>query len=326
VLIRTFGEIEQDNVVVVSAGVAFFALFGSIPALTALVSVYGLVSPAEEVAEQISQALPMLTPGVQELLREALDNVVKQSAGALSLGAMVGLAVSFWTASRGTRALLRAINIAYDEEGMRRGIIKDNALAYLFTVGAVVSVLLTFGLVIVLPAALAGLGLRSGATIAMTYLRWPMLFVLVAGGLAVLYRHGAIRRAPKWRWVWVGAISATALWLCCSMTMSAYIAFMADFRATYGPLGAVVVLLLWLFVSSFVILMGAELNAELEHQTRTDTTVGPELALGERGAWVADHVGGCRPLPRWLRAWLGGAKGGGADERDDGGDGDEESA
>jgi membrane protein len=318
VLIRTFGEIEQDNVVVVSAGVAFFALFASVPAMTALVSIYGLMSPPQEVATQVVKALPMLPMDVQHLIRSALDNVVEQSRGALSVGAVAGLAISFWTASRGTRAMLRAINIAYDEEESRRGIIRDNAWAYLFTVGAIVSAVLTFGLVVVLPASIAGLGLADGPGKVVSFVRWPLLFVLVCGSLAVLYRHGAIRTPPKWRWVWVGALSATVLWILCSMTLSAYITRMGHFRETYGPLGAVVVLLIWLYVSSFVIVMGAELNAELEHQTRRDTTVGEERPLGKRGAWVADNVGRCRPLSPMVRRTLRRLMGRGSDLVDGG--------
>lgn len=303
-IVRTLGEIEHDNVVVVSAGVAFFALFASVPALTALVSIYGLVSPPEQVADQVSQALPALPIDAQQLIVGALDNVVAHSKGTLSIGALAGLAVSFWTASRGTQALLRAINIAYDEEESRRGIIRANAWAYLFTVGAVVSAVLTFGLVVVLPAAIAGLGLTDGPGRVVSFVRWPLLFGLVCGSLAVLYRHGAIRKPPKWRWVLVGAVSATVLWILCSMALSYYIASMGHYQETYGPLGAVVVLLIWLYVSSFVVVMGAELNGELEHQTRADTTVGEERPLGERGAWVADHVGSCRPLPAMLRRGL----------------------
>jgi len=304
ILVRTIAEIENDNVVVVSAGVAFFALFASVPALTALVSIYGLVSPAEEVADQVARSLPTLPADVQVIIKSALDRVVAHNKGALSLGAVAGLGISFWTASRGTRALLRAINIAYDEEEARRGIIRDNALAYLFTVGVVISAVLTFGLVVVLPAAIATLGLTEGPSTIVAFVRWPLLFVLASGSFAVLYRYGAIRRPPKWRWVWVGAIAATVLWILCSMVLSYYIGAMGTFRETYGPLGAVIVLLVWLYVSSFVIVMGAELNGELEHQTRRDTTVGPERPLGDRGAWVADHLGPCKPLPKDLRQRL----------------------
>ncbi|HHH27175.1 MAG TPA: YihY/virulence factor BrkB family protein, partial [Polyangiaceae bacterium] len=223
VIVRTIAEIENDNVVVVSAGVAFFALFASVPAVTALVMIYGLVSPPEQVAEQLARALPTLPPDVQSVIYRSLDGVVAHSKGALSVGALVSLAISFWTASRGTRALLRAVNIAYDEEETKRGIIRDNAVAYLFTVGAVISTVLTFALVVVLPAALAGMGLTSGPGKVVAFVRWPLLVILASGSFAVLYRHGPIRRPPKWRWVWVGAITATVLWILCSMVLSSYI-------------------------------------------------------------------------------------------------------
>lgn len=329
VIVRTIAEIENDNVVVVSAGVAFFALFASVPAVTALVMIYGLVSPPEQVAEQLASALPTLPPDVQSVIYRSLDGVVAHSKGALSLGALVSLAISFWTASRGTRALLRAINIAYDEEETKRGIIRDNALAYLFTVGAVISAVLTFALVVVLPAAIAGMGLASGPGKVVAFVRWPLLVLLASGSFAVLYRYGAIRRPPKWRWVWVGAIAATALWILCSMVLSSYITAMGTFRETYGPLGAVIVLLVWLYVSSFVVVMGAELNGELEHQTRCDTTAGPERPMGERGAWVADRMGPCKPLPEEWRRRLRRLVGRGSDVidgADDPDDSDEETS
>lgn len=313
VIVRTIAEIEHDNVVVVSAGVAFFALFASVPAVTALVMIYGLVSTPEQAAEQLAHALPALPPDVLSVIDRSLESVVAHSKGALSLGAIVSLAVSFWTASRGTRALLRAINIAYDEEGTKRGLIRDNALAYLFTVGAVVSTVLTFALVVVVPAAIAAMGLAEGPGKVVAFVRWPLLIVLASGSFAVLYRHGAIRRPPKWRWVWVGAVSATALWILSSMVLSSYITAMSTLRETYGPLGAVIVLLVWLYVSSFVVIMGAELNGELEHQTGQDTTVGPDRPMGERGAWLADRMGPCKPLPEEWRRRLGRLVGRGSD-------------
>lgn len=323
VLVRTFAEIDNDNVVVVSAGVAFFALFASVPAVTALVMIYGLVSPPEQAAEQLAHALPALPPDVLSVIDRSLEGVVAHSKGALSIGALVSLMISFWTASRGTRALLRAINIAYDEEGTKRGLLRDNALAYLFTVGAVVSTVLTFALVVVLPAAIAGMGLASGPGKVVAFVRWPLLIVLASGSFAVLYRYGAIRQPPKWRWVWVGAIAATLLWILCSMILSSYITAMGTLRETYGPLGAVIVLLVWLYVSSFVVVMGAELNGELEHQTRCDTTVGPDRPMGERGAWVADRMGPCKPLPPEWRQRLRRLVGRGSDVLD-GADGAEE--
>ena len=297
-LLRTLGEIDRDNVVVVSAGVAFFALFASVPALVALVSVYGLVSTPEVVAEQVAAALPMLPAEARALMEQALEQAVAQSRGTLSAGALTGIGVSIWTASRGTRALLRAIDIAYDED-QKRGLIRGNAMAYAFTLGVIVSAIVSFSSVVVLPMMLQSLGMASVGALVAAYVRWPLLFTFVSGSLAILYRYGASRRPPKWRWVWVGAVTATTLWLLSSMVMSAYLSSMLMRSAAYGQLGAVLILLLWLYVSSFVVVMGAELNAELEHQTRVDTTVGPERPMGERGAHVADNLGACRTFPRW---------------------------
>ena len=304
VLIRTWGEIESDNVIVIAGGVAFFALFGAVPALTVLVSLYGLLSSPDEVAHQVARATPMLPPQVRQLIRSALQEVVSQSRGTLGAGAAIGLAISAWTASRGTRAMLRAINIAYDQEEARRGVLRENALAFAFTIGGAVAAVIVFGLVLLLPFAFVALGWTDTPAKVAVYVRWPLLFLFVSSCLATLYRHGAIRRPPKWPWVIVGALAATVCWLLSSMALSAYVRSMGRLHEAYGSLAAVVILLAWLYISALVIVLGAELNAELEHQTEEDTTVGPDRPLGERGAYVADHVGPCRPWPRPLRRTL----------------------
>jgi membrane protein len=188
------------------------------------------------------------------------------------------------------RALINALNIAYDEEE-KRGFIQLYAVGFLFTVGLIGAAALALIVIVAVPVVLQFLPLGSLANAAIRGLTWLLLAALVIAGLAVLYRYAPSRSHARLRWVTWGAIGAAALWLVASFLFQVYAANFANYSATYGSLGAVIALLMWLWVSAFVVLLGAEVNAEMEHQTRKDTTTGPEKPLGERGAYVADDVG-----------------------------------
>lgn len=294
VLWRTRAELRSDNVVVVSAGVAFFGLLALVPTVGALVAIYGLLADPQDVARHLEAFSAVIPAAGGDLVRAVLERVVANSTGSLSARAVAGVAVAIWSASRGMRALMRALTIAYDEDPTR-GWVRERALSYAYTAGALLVSTLAIAIIVVVPAIPSFFGVEAAAGKAVAWLRWPVLFLISLASLSALYRHGAARRPPKWRWTIVGAVVATVLWVAGSGVLSLYVRHVAHLDASYGSMGAFLVLMLWCFVTAFAILLGAELNAELEHQTRIDTTVGEPLPAGERGAFVADGLGPCRP-------------------------------
>ena len=191
------------------------------------------------------------------------------------------------------KAIFDALNIIYDEEE-KRGFIWLNVVSLFFTICAIAGVGLAVALVVVFPLITAVFGLTSLDAPIVAYLRWPLMFVLIILGLALLYRYGPSRRLPKWRWISVGSVFAALAWLAGSSLFSWYLGNFDNYNATYGALGAVVGLMMWMWLSTIVVLVGAELNSEIEHQTARDSTVGPDKPLGTRGAVMADTVGAAK--------------------------------
>lgn len=301
ILWRVKEELNDDHVTVVAAGVAFFGLLAFVPLLGSLVALYGLWADAADVTRHISAFSQVLPAAGGRLVRSVLEDVADRSDGQLSVSALAGVAVTLWSASRGMRSLIRALTIAYDEDA-RRGWVRERALSYGYTAIAIVVGALTIGVVVTVPTVLAFIGLSGWTGLALRWGRWIALAVVSVASLATLYRWGPARRPARWRWVVPGALLATILWLGGSSLLSVYVHRIASIDASYGPLGAVLVLMLWFFVASYAVLLGAELNAEMEHQTQVDTTVGPDRPMGERGAFVADHLGPCRPPLRHVIA------------------------
>jgi membrane protein len=188
------------------------------------------------------------------------------------------------------KAMIDALNVIYGEDE-KRSFLRLNLLSLVLTLGGLVFLLIAIATVIVLPLVFAWLGIESFGQWAVAMLRWPAIMVVIALGLAVLYRHGPSRREAKWRWLSVGAVIAMLLWVAGSALFSWYLSNFADYNATYGSLGAAIGLMMWLWLTSIAILIGAEINAEIEHQTARDTTVGRTKPLGTRGAVMADTVG-----------------------------------
>lgn len=287
VLKRTMKQVKADNVPVVAGGVAFFSFLSLIPALAAVVSIYGLVADPEDVQQQFESFFAAAPDEVATFLRTQLETITDQQAGGLGLAAAVGLLGALWSASKGAQALIAALNIAYDEEERRKG---PRLLA--------VRLLMTIVLAVAAAAAVAGMMLvgavagRMGTAgqWTLTIVRWPLLLLALATGLAALYRYAPHRDDAEWRWITPGAGLAATLVVLGSLAFAVYVNNFGSYSETYGGLGAIVVLLLWLQLAAYVVVMGAELDAELERQTARDTTTGPEQAMGERGAYVADTV------------------------------------
>lgn len=290
VLLRTQEQVKSDNVPIVAAGVAFWSMLAVIPSLIALVSLYGLVSNPADVEAQLRSFTSALPVEARRLLEEQLLSIVTRPSAGLSVGLFTGLGAVLLTASNGMKALITGVNVAYDEPESR-GYFKLRATALLFTIAAIGLAVVALGFIIALPAVLRRTPLGDASRIAISVLRWPLLALLVVVGLSLLYRYGPDREEAKWRWVSWGAVVATVLWLVGSALFAVYANNFGSYNETYGTLGGVIVLMLWLFVTAFAVLFGAELNSEMEHQTVMDTTTGPSRSLGTRQAFVADTVG-----------------------------------
>ena len=287
---RVRRSLSENGIALVAAGVAFYAMLSLFPALTAAVGMYGLFAEESAVENQL-QALSGLIPGqASGLLRQQLRDLVSQSDGALTLGAAGGLLLALWSAARGVKALFMALNIANGEEE-RRGLIALNAQALGTVVAAIAFTLVTLTLVLAIPVALGVMPLPDWLQTALMLLRWPLLGIAAITMLAFLYRFGPSRSDARWRWVSWGAVGATLLWLVASAGFSWYVANFDSYNETYGSLGAVIVLLMWLYVSAYAVLLGAVLNTEMERQTAQDSTTGQPRPLGDRGAHAADTVG-----------------------------------
>lgn len=287
---RVKDKMRKDKLSIVSAGVAFYALWALFPALFALVAIYGLVSDPQQVEQQVGAMAAILPPEAAEIVRNQLHSVVQASGTALGFGAAFGLLFALWSASIGIRTLMEALNVCYEEEE-KRGFVKFYGTALLLTLGAILGVVIAIGTVVALPAVLGFLGLGNVLENVIAYARWPLLAVLVMFGLAVLYRYGPSRDQPRWQWVTPGALFATVMWIIGSALFSLYVTNFGNYNQTYGAMGAVIIMLTWFLLSAYAVLIGAEVNAEAERQTKNDTTRGKPERMGQRRAHAADTVG-----------------------------------
>jgi membrane protein len=290
ILTRVWTEIGSDHVSLVAAGLAMYALLAVFPALAAAVSVYGIFASPADVIEQMQSFSGILPPGTWDLFTKQLQTLASQGQGSLTITAVISLAVALWGARAGMAALIVAANIAY-AEAEKRGFIKQVFLSLVFTIGAILSLLFTLGVGVVLPLALKVLGTHSWVQLLAGALRWVALWVAAVLALAILYRYAPSRRPARWRWVMWGSAFAATLWVLASVGFSFYVGSFATYGKTYGALGGVIALLMWFYISSFIMVIGGEINAEMERQTKRDTTDGPEKPMGQRGAYAADTVG-----------------------------------
>ncbi len=290
ILWRLYAKINDNRLLAVAAGVVFYGILALFPALTALVSVYGFFADASNIDQQVSALSGVLPGGAVDILHEEIKRLAAVHNSGLSFGFAFGLLFALWSANSGMKAIIDALNVAYEEKE-KRSFIRLNLISLVMTLVAVVSVMLMIGAVVAAPIILAHVGLGGISKGLISLLRWPILFVLVVTGLAALYRYGPSRREPRWQWLSVGGVAAAILWLASSALLSWYIANFGHFNVTYGSLGAAMGMMMWMWISAIAILLGAQLNAEIEHQTARDSTVGPDKPLGRRGAMMADTIG-----------------------------------
>lgn len=293
ILLRVYDNIGRHRVLALAAGMTYYSILAIFPALAALVAVYGLFSDPATVAKHLDEISGFVPGGAVEVAREQLTRVSSKGNQALGATFVIGLAVSLWSANAAMKSLFDTLNIVYGEEE-KRGFVKLNAVSLTFTVAGIAFVLLALGAVVVIPVLLNFLHLSDFADLLVRIARWPAMFLVLALALACIYRYGPSRRAPRWRWITWGSAAATLCWLAASGLFSWYAASFGKFNETYGSLGAVIGFMTWLWISAIVILLGAELDAEMEHQTARDTTTGAPKPLGVRGARMADTVGAAR--------------------------------
>src|SRR4051795_5113134 len=286
---RAWAENSADNMPIIGAGVAFFGFLAVFPTMIAAISLYGLVASPETVARQIESISAQLPQDAASLLTTQLNNIVNASGGALTFSLVISIGAALWSASGGTGNLITAVNIAYDEVETR-GFVKRKLLALGLTLGAIVFVLITLALVAVVPAVLDALPLGVFGTILAQVIRWVLLLGVVAGSLAVLYRVAPDRDAPRFSWVSLGSIVVTVVWAVVSLLFSLYVDNFGSYDKTYGAIAGVIVLMLWLYITCYLVLLGAEINSEAEHQTARDTTEGEPVPMGQRDATVADTL------------------------------------
>lgn len=287
---RVFWSLPQDRVLATAGGVAFFALLAVFPGLATIVSLYGLVADPSVIYQHLSLLTGVLPSGVLDLLARELTRITKQGAGTLSTTSILSLLIAFWSANSGVSALFDALNVIYKERE-KRTLVRFYGTTLLFTLSSVVFALIATGMVVAMPVILNQIGLRSSADAALRLVRWPALLVVVSLGLSAIYRYGPSRREAKWRWVTWGSSIAALLWVCASALFSWYVASFDSYNRTYGSLGAGVGFMTWIWLSAVIVLLGAELNAEMERQTARDSTTGRPKPLGSRQAFAADTVG-----------------------------------
>ena len=293
ILWRVYASVNDNRLLAVAAGVVFYSLLAIFPAIAAFVSLYGLIADASTIDSHLSLAAGIFPAGAVDILHEQITRLTAKTDAKLGIGFITGLAVALCSANAGMKGIIDALNVVYDEKE-KRSFVKLNLLSLLFTFVAILSLMIALAAVVIAPIVFSAVGLSSFLGLAIAILRWPLLLVLAAVGLAAIYRYGPSRTEARWQWLSVGSVAASIGWLIGSVLFSWYIGHFGAYNATYGSLGAAVGMMMWMWISAIVILLGAELNAEIEHQTAHDSTVGADKPLGERGAVMADTIGAAR--------------------------------
>jgi membrane protein len=294
ILWRTYERTGEDRLLATAAGVVFFGLLAVFPAITALVSCYGLFANPATIGANLQTLALMLPEGSFQIVQDQIARVLMKGNTALGATFLFGLALAIWSANAGVKAVIDALNVVY-EEREKRSFIRLNLLSLAFTTGGIAALLLMVSAVVAVPLALDHVGLAPEGRTIVSLARWPLLLVILLTALALLYRFGPSRRPARWEWLSVGTLAAALLWIAGSSVLSWYLSNFANYDATYGSLGAAIGLMMWMWMSAIIVLCGAELNSEIEHQTALDSTVGRPKPLGSRGAVMADALGAAVP-------------------------------
>ena len=287
---RLYASIGDNRLLAVAAGVTFYAILALFPAIAAFVSVYALFSDPTSINDQLAAMSGILPGGAIDIIGEQVKRLAASPNKSLSLALVTSLAISLWSANAGMKAVFDALNVAYGEKE-KRSFVVLNLRSLAFTLSAIVLLLVMVASVVVVPVVLNFIGFASVVAWVVAIARWPVMVVMITLALSVLYRYGPSRTPAKWRWIGWGSALAAVLWLIASLGFSIYVGKFGSYNATYGSLGAAIGFMTWIWISSIVILIGAEVSAQIEHQTEIDTTTGASKPIGTRGAVMADNVG-----------------------------------
>jgi membrane protein len=268
VFVGVYHGFNDDRIMAIAGGVVFYALLAIFPAITAFVSLYGVFADPGTVAGHLALVQELLPTGAYAIFQDQADRAAESGAARLGLTSLIALLFAIWSANTGTKAIMDALNVVYNQTETR-SFLKFNLVSMVLTLGTMATLMLALGAVVVLPLLLAAFGVDSIGNFEL--LRWPLLLALILTGLAVLYRYGPSRKQPHWAWFSVGALAAAAGWIATSALLSWYLSNFANYNAIYGSLGAVVGLMMWMWVSAIVVLMGAELDAQIAQRGRVDT-------------------------------------------------------
>jgi len=290
IAVRIWYSFFEDRVMLIAAGATFYLLLALFPAFAVFVSFYGIVANPNTIADHIAFVGQFLPKAGTDLLTAQLEYLVTRDPASLSVGFLSGLLFSLWSANNGIKTLFEAMNVAYGEQE-QRSFLKLNAVAFCFTIGAVIIGILMIVAVGVVPIIMGIVGAQSFSDELIAATRWPVLFAIIVASISMVYRYGPSRNRARWTWVLFGAVLTAVVWLTASIGFSWYLQNFANYGATYGSLGAVVGFMMWVWISSIIFIIGAEINAEMEHQTALDTTDKPDKPIGLRGARVADTIG-----------------------------------
>jgi membrane protein len=289
ILLRAKDGMNDHHISLVAAAVAFYSLSALFPGIASAIAIWGLIFDRGEIEQQIDAVSNFLPAEAATIITDQAHKVASAD-NTLGLAAVFGLLIALYSAGAAVRALIEGLNIIYGEEE-KRGFVQLNLFAFAMTVGFLAMLLVALGVIAGIPVALTWVGWDSVSEMLITVLRWPLLFAVAAVGLSALYRYAPSRNEARWRWVSLGSLLATALWVIGSIGFSIYVTNFGSYNETYGSLGAVIILLMWFWLSAFIVLFGAQINAETEHQTAKDTTRGPPKPMGQRGAYMADTIG-----------------------------------
>ncbi|MGX5913893.1 YihY/virulence factor BrkB family protein [Aliidiomarina sp. Khilg15.8] len=286
---RILANVKRHNISLIAAGVALFLMLSIFPALNMTVSLYALFSSPENIITNLEPLRQLLPEEAFDVLTNQLTDLASAGGTTLNLTLLISVVVWLWVARKGAMALVTACNIVYNESE-QRPFWSLLLVSLLFTMIGIVGFIVLAILAILLPIGLGMMPFGEFVQSALEFLRWPILAVVFVLVLGCVYRFAPNRKNAKWRWVSVGAVIATLLWIAASVGFTLYVQNFSNYNETYGAIGSVIILILWFYISAFVVLLGAEINAEMEHQTEVDSTVGSDKPMGERGAYVADTV------------------------------------
>jgi membrane protein len=289
VIHRTLRDMISDRISLIAAGCTFYAVLALFPAISMLVSLYGLVFDPNTVEPQLQVLQRLLPPESFHLIADRVHQLVSRKSGVLGVRLAVSVLITLWSSATGTKSMLSALNMAYGENETR-SFLRFQAIAFAMTLGVMLVAVLSLAGLVALPAVIGFFGLSAYGQGLIQAASFLVLLVFVMLSLSLLYRFGPSRRVAKWQWITPGSLVATVLWLAVSVLFSFYVGNLASYDVTYGSLGTAIGIMMWFYVTVYVVLLGAELNAELELQTARDSTEGPPKPIGARGAYVADNI------------------------------------